>query len=128
MRPPAGVCGSWFPCKDRPARARSLAEAQFICPSKLDHEPPLTDTASETVDRYGPKGRSPFVLDPTSGALVVWPEADVIICKTLRREARRIAFGLRLRQPLFEIRYLFLKARWQRQHSGGVTAALSSGH
>jgi hypothetical protein len=74
------------------------------------------------------EGAKPFRADPTSGAFVVRPEADVITCKTLRREARRVAFGLRLRQPLFEIRYLFLKARWQRQDSGRVTGARSSGH
>lgn len=73
--------------------------------------------AAEEIDisrvaRYGPEGRSAFMFDPATRTLVVRPEADLVICKTLRREARRIAFRLRLRQPLFEIRYLLLKLRY----------------
>src|SRR5260221_7531977 len=59
-----------------------------------------------------PQQRERFTVDPATGALIISPELDLIICKTLRREARRIAFRLRLRQPLFEINYLALKVRY----------------
>ena len=73
--------------------------------------------ATEEIDisraaRYGPEGRSAFMFDPATRTLVVRPEADAVISKALRREACRIAFRLRLRQPLIEIRYLLLKLRY----------------
>jgi hypothetical protein len=49
------------------------------------------------------------MFDPASGTLVVRPEADAIIRKALRREARRVTLRLRLSQPLFEASYLLLK-------------------
>ena len=52
------------------------------------------------------------MFDPTTGALIITPDRDLKIRKALRREARRIAFGLRLRKPLFEIKYFVLKARY----------------
>jgi hypothetical protein len=85
--------------------------------TKSDFEGLAACSAAEEVDianiaRYGPEGRSAFMFDPATRTLIVRPEADLIICKALRREARRIAFRLRLRQPLFEIQYLTLKVRY----------------
>jgi hypothetical protein len=52
------------------------------------------------------------MLDPASGTLVIRPEADTVIQETLRREARRLAFYFRLRQPIIEVRYFVLKLRY----------------
>lgn len=46
------------------------------------------------------------------GTLIITPDRDLEIRKALLREASRIAFRARLRQPLFEIKYLALKARY----------------
>jgi len=55
--------------------------------------------------------RSRFVFDPATGALIVSPELDFKIRKSLRRAARRIARRARLRQLRFEIKYSALKVR-----------------
>jgi hypothetical protein len=44
-------------------------------------------------------------------ALVISPNLDLKIRKALRREARRIALRLLLRQSHFEVRYLLFKLR-----------------
>src|SRR6266404_1703068 len=61
--------------------------------------------------RNAVQGRSSFTFDPATGTLKVSPDLGRKICKTLRREARRITFRLLLRQPRFEIEYLALKVR-----------------
>jgi hypothetical protein len=76
-----------------------------------DHELSAAETvaASEQIlihsAKYGPQGSSAFMFDPASGTLIVRPEAEAVISQALCREARRIAFRLRLRQPGLEIRY-----------------------
>jgi hypothetical protein len=55
--------------------------------------------APESVATHGRKGGSFFVLDPTTGALVVEANLRSKFGNALRREARRLQFRLYLCQP-----------------------------
>jgi hypothetical protein len=60
-------------------------------------------------------------------------DRDLKIRQALRRASRRIAFRFLLRQPRFEVEYLFLKLRYPtlrivRRFSGNLPKFLISGH
>ena len=60
------------------------------------------------------QGSLRFTFDPTTGALIVSPDLDLKIRKSLTRAARQIAFRLFLRRCRFEVEYLALKMRYAR--------------
>ncbi len=53
----------------------------------------------------GTKRRSLFVLNPTTGLLVVRPDKQRVMAKALRSEVRRIYFRLQLRLLLLKFSY-----------------------
>jgi hypothetical protein len=58
------------------------------------------------------KRRFRFTFHPTTGALVISPDQDLIIRKTLRREARRIQCSLLYQRLGLQLGYGALKARY----------------
>jgi len=57
------------------------------------------------------KRRSAFVKDPTTGALIVNPDFDLKIRKSLAREVSRLKFGLYVRFAGLYLSRLALQAR-----------------
>lgn len=80
--------------------------------AKVGTASPASEQVVSGITGERPNGRMNPLANPAERALIISPDLDLKIRKALRREARRIAFRLRIRQPFFEISYLALKLRY----------------
>jgi hypothetical protein len=77
-----------------------------------DFMPELTtENIVACVARVRSERRGVAAFDPTSGALIVSPDLDLKIRRSLEREVRRLKFGLFLQCDLCRFEVFFAKVR-----------------
>jgi hypothetical protein len=85
---------------------RSVSDGQYILAFRA-----FESIATVVGSADSAKIRMHALLNPAPWALIMAVDNDLHIRRAIRRAANRIAFRMKLRRPLFEIKYFLIKRR-----------------